>query len=46
VNDVAILWPPQGQPIVIAAYLTQATASAEVQRGVFAELARRVTAAA
>jgi beta-lactamase class A len=43
-NDIAILWPPQGQPILIAAYLTQSDASAEVRNGVLAELARRVVA--
>jgi beta-lactamase class A len=45
-NDIAILWPPEGKPLVIAAYLTQTSASAEVRNGVFAELARRVTAQA
>lgn len=43
-NDIAILWPPGGKPLVIAAYLTQTSASADVRNGVFAELARRVTA--
>jgi len=43
-NDIAILWPPDGKPIIIAAYLTQTSASAEVRNGVFAELARRVAA--
>jgi beta-lactamase class A len=41
-NDIAILWPPDGKPILIAAYLTQTSASAEVRNGVFAELARRI----
>lgn len=45
-NDVAILWPPGGRPLVIAAYLTQTSASADVRNGVLAELARRVTTAA
>jgi beta-lactamase class A len=43
-NDIAILWPPQGKPIVMAAYLTQSNASGEVRNGVFAELARRAAA--
>jgi beta-lactamase class A len=45
-NDIGILWPPEGKPIIIAAYLTQTSASAEVRNGVFAELARRVVAQA
>lgn len=45
-NDIAILWPPEGKPLVIAAYLTQTSASADVRNGVLAELARRVTAPA
>jgi beta-lactamase class A len=42
-NDIAILWPPEGKPLVIATYLTQTSASADARNAVFAELARRVT---
>ncbi|HTV17619.1 MAG TPA: class A beta-lactamase [Polyangiaceae bacterium] len=41
-NDIAVLWPPHGKPVVIAAFLTQTSANAEARNGVFAELARRV----
>lgn len=43
-NDIAILWPSAGKPILIAAYLTQTSASSELRNGVLAELARRATA--
>jgi len=42
-NDIAILWPPTGKPLLIAAYLTGTRAAPEVKNGVFAELARLVT---
>jgi len=42
-NDIAILWPPQGKPLLIAAYLTATSAAPEVKNGVFAELGRLVT---
>ena len=42
-NDIAILWPPQGKPFLIAAYLTATSAAPEVKNGVFAELGRLVT---
>jgi beta-lactamase class A len=41
-NDVAILWPPDRKPILIAGYLTETTADATVRNGVFAEVARIV----
>jgi beta-lactamase class A len=43
-NDIAILWPPAGKPLLIAVYLTGTSAAADVKNGVFAELARLVTA--
>lgn len=43
-NDIAILWPPSGKPLIVAAYLTQTRESTEVRNAVFAELARRVAA--
>lgn len=41
-NDIAVLWPPEGRPIVVAAYMTRATANADVRNGSFAELGRRI----
>jgi beta-lactamase class A len=42
-NDVAILWPPAGKPLLVAVYLTGTSATAEVKNGVFVELARLIT---
>lgn len=41
-NDVAILWPPQGKPLVLAVYFTQHTKDAKARRDVLAEATRLV----
>jgi beta-lactamase class A len=41
-NDVAILWPPQGSPIVVAAYLTGSTVGPAAQNAVLADAGRNV----
>lgn len=43
-NDVAILWPPGGAPILVAAYFTEAQASEPERSAVLADVARIVTA--
>jgi beta-lactamase class A len=43
-NDLAIAWPPQRPPILIAAYLSDSRASAEALDAAHASLARFVTA--
>jgi beta-lactamase class A len=45
-NDVAVIWPPNKAPIVIAAYLTGATVSAAQQNATLASVARAVSAMA
>jgi beta-lactamase class A len=42
VNDVAIFWPPQRVPIVVAAYATGMTVSSDAQYGVLAGVGRIV----
>lgn len=44
-NDVGILWPPRGAPIVVAAYLTESAASADQRDATLAEVARAVVSA-
>jgi beta-lactamase class A len=44
-NDVAIVWPPGKKPILIAAYLTGSTASAELRSQLLAEVGRLATQA-
>jgi beta-lactamase class A len=43
-NDVAVVWPPNSAPIVIAVYLTGATVSAAQQNAAIASVARSVSA--
>ena len=43
-NDIAILWPPHGSPILVAAYLTQCPGLEEKRNAVLAEVGRLVTA--
>ncbi|MET0270875.1 MAG: class A beta-lactamase [Sphingomonas sp.] len=44
-NDIAILWPPQRAPVLIASYLTQTAASAELRDATHANVARAVAQA-
>ncbi|MCA8886254.1 MAG: class A beta-lactamase [Hyphomonadaceae bacterium] len=39
-NDVAIAWPPNGAPIVIAAYLSDSTGNAAARNAAHAEIGR------
>lgn len=39
-NDVAIAWPPNGAPIVIASYLSDSTVDAAARNAAHAEIAR------
>lgn len=44
-NDVAVLWPSKGAPLVVAVYLTGANATAEQRNGTIAEVGRAVAEA-
>ncbi|MGC8549030.1 MAG: class A beta-lactamase [Acidobacteriaceae bacterium] len=41
-NDVAILWPPKGKPVLVAAYLTGAPVSREQREATLAAVGREV----
>lgn len=43
-NDVAVLWPPQGGPLVLAVYFTQAQKDAPARKDVLAAATRLVLA--
>jgi len=45
-NDVAILWPPDRAPLVVAAYMTEATVSLEQRNAALASVATAAIAAA
>ena len=44
-NDVAIVWPPERKPILIAAYLAEAEADRDAQNAALADVGRAVAAA-
>jgi beta-lactamase class A len=41
-NDIAILWPPDGQPILVAAYITQCAGPESKRTAMLAEIGRLV----
>jgi beta-lactamase class A len=43
-NDVAVVWPPNRGPIIIAVYLTGASVSTAQQNATVASIARAVSA--
>jgi beta-lactamase class A len=44
-NDVGVFWPPGRAPVVVAVYLTEATAPEAARNGAVAQVARAVTGA-
>jgi beta-lactamase class A len=44
-NDVAIIWPPERAPLVVAAYLAETSAPAEQREAALAAVGRAVAAA-
>ena len=44
-NDIAVLWPPKGTPVVLAVYFTQHQPDAHSRRDVIAEATRLLMAA-
>ncbi|MBR1153285.1 class A beta-lactamase [Bradyrhizobium sp. JYMT SZCCT0428] len=43
-NDVAVVWPPDGAPVIVAAYLTGASVPSAQQNATIASIARAVAA--
>jgi beta-lactamase class A len=43
-NDVGVLWPPKGKPIVVAAYLTGTSAPVEKRNATLAAVGRAIAA--
>jgi beta-lactamase class A len=44
-NDVAVIWPPNREPLIVAAFLTQTAAAAETRDAALASVGRAVAAA-
>ena len=43
-NDIGVVWPPHGAPIIVAIYLTETAASGEKRNATLAEIGRAVSA--
>jgi beta-lactamase class A len=43
-NEIGVLWPPSGKPILITSYLTETTLSTAEENAIHAEVARTVAA--
>jgi beta-lactamase class A len=41
-NDIAVIWPSNRKPFVVAAYLTQAPGSDDARNGILADVGRAV----
>jgi beta-lactamase class A len=41
-NDIAVIWPPRGKPILVTAFLTYGPASDEVRNKILADIGRAV----
>jgi beta-lactamase class A len=39
-NDVGVLWPPHGAPVIVSAYLTESTASEPMRDVALGDVAR------
>jgi beta-lactamase class A len=44
-NDVAVIWPPNREPLIVAAFLTQTAAAAETRDAALASVGRAIAAA-
>jgi beta-lactamase class A len=44
-NDVAVIWPPQGAPVLVTVYLTETTAASEARNATLADVGRAVARA-
>jgi beta-lactamase class A len=44
-NDIAVLWPPERAPVIVAAYLAQASASYEDREAALADVGRAIVTA-
>jgi beta-lactamase class A len=44
-NDVGVLWPPHGAPVIVSAYLTESTGSEPTRDVALADVARAVMSA-
>jgi beta-lactamase class A len=43
-NDVAVIWPPGHEPLIVAVYITQTTASIDDRNAAIADIGRAIKA--
>jgi len=44
-NDIGVIWPPQGAPVLVTVYLTETTAASEARNSTIADVARAIVRA-
>jgi beta-lactamase class A len=44
-NDIGVIWPPQGAPILVTVYLTETTAASEARNATIADVGRTIVRA-
>jgi beta-lactamase class A len=44
-NDIGVIWPPQGAPVLVTVYLTETTAASEARNATIADVARAIVKA-
>lgn len=44
-NDIGVVWPPQGAPILVTIYLTETTATSEARNATLADVGRAIATA-
>lgn len=43
-NDIAIIWPPEGKPVLVSVYLTETSAPEDKRNAVMAEIGKTIVA--
>jgi beta-lactamase class A len=44
-NDIGVIWPPQGAPVLVTAYLTETSAPSEARNATLADVGRAIARA-
>jgi len=44
-NDIGVIWPPQGAPVLVTVYLTETTAASEARNATLADVGRTIARA-
>ena len=44
-NDIGVIWPPQGAPVLVTVYLTETTATSEARNATLADVGRAIARA-